>query len=113
MNASFLQSVFYFWQVDSSNLSQVHQHNMHNLIHLDEHGQNKNSDEIPKDKEPENSDELYIEELDLDLLPKPDKLIICYSPPWIPPAYWPLFCLWMDICNKKFNTFYQMHEVQT
>lgn len=37
-------------------------------------------------------------------LTPPDKLIICLSPQWIPPTVRPLFFLWMDILNIKYNT---------
>ena len=72
-----------------------------------------NSNEIPEDKKVNNTNIQFIEQIDLEALPRPDKLIICYSPPWVMPSYWPLFCLWMDICNKQYNTFYQMHEVKS
>ena len=72
---------------------------------------NSNSSDIPEDRKIKDTIIQSIEKIDLNSLPKPDKIFICYSPPWIPPMYWPLYCLWMDICNKQFNTFYQMHEV--
>jgi hypothetical protein len=72
---------------------------------------NFNSGDIPDDRKIKDTVIQPVEQIDLYSLPKPDKIFICYSPPWIPPMYWPLYCLWMDICNKQFNTFYQMHEV--
>ena len=44
----------------------------------------------------------------LDILTVPDKLIICFSPIWIPPIYRELFYTWMDICNFIHNTHFDI-----
>lgn len=44
-------------------------------------------------------------EYDLSQL-KPDIIIVCFSPEWIPPNYRSLFYLWMDMLNIIYNTHY-------
>lgn len=46
----------------------------------------------------------------LKALPKPDKVIICLSPPWIPPYLYPLYYTWMDIANTIHNAHFEVEK---
>lgn len=39
-----------------------------------------------------------------------DIIIICLSPPWVPPKYRPLFNCWMDMLNRIYNTTFTMDD---
>lgn len=41
---------------------------------------------------------------------KPDKIIICLSPEWIPNQFHPLYYLWIDLVSQDKGYFYQMIE---
>ena len=40
---------------------------------------------------------------------KPDILIICLSPEWVPPSYHNLFYLWMDLLNFIYQTHFELY----
>lgn len=40
---------------------------------------------------------------------KPDILVICLSPEWVPPDYQNLFYLWMDTLNILYQTHFELH----
>lgn len=69
---------------------------------------NTNSTFIPNDKSfAAIIDESYnFDDYNLDNLTKQnfDKLIICLSPPWVPPRQRALFYLWMDLFNNYYHT---------
>lgn len=54
------------------------------------------------------TDDWEIKDFNLNNLSSPDLLIICLSEPWIPPMYHNLFFLWMDLCNKYYNTHFEL-----
>lgn len=33
-----------------------------------------------------------------------DEIIICLSPQWVPPMYYPFYYTWMDVLNHIYNT---------
>lgn len=39
-----------------------------------------------------------------------DMVIICLSPPWVPPQYRPLYTAWMDMLNRIYNTTFAMDD---
>lgn len=41
-------------------------------------------------------------------LPTPDEIIICLSPPWVPPYLHSLYYTWMDIANAIYNTHFEI-----
>lgn len=51
-----------------------------------------------------------IKDCDLNKLPTPDELFICFSMPWIPPNNQPLFYSWLDIFNAIYNTRFEFEE---
>lgn len=70
---------------------------------------NDNSDQIPPNNKMNIS--ITIQDLhsfDLDTLIIPNELIICLSEPWTPPYIRPLFYTIMDICNKYYNTHFDI-----
>lgn len=42
---------------------------------------------------------------------RPDELIICLSSPWIPPHIRSLFFIFMDICNRIYDTHYEIETI--
>lgn len=63
---------------------------------------NPNSD-VSQDTTSAINNIIDFEAIELDLLPKPDQLILCLSEPWVPPHYRPLFKIWQDYFEKKHN----------
>ena len=41
---------------------------------------------------------------------QPDLLILCLSPEWVPPYYYPLFHLWLDILNSHYDTHFDFED---
>lgn len=39
-----------------------------------------------------------------------DMVIICLSPPWVPPQYRPLYTAWIDMLNRIYNTTFVMDD---
>lgn len=69
---------------------------------------NNNSDIIPPDRTNISINIHDLHEFDLDSLSIPNELIICLSEPWTPPYIRPLFYTIMDICNKYYNTHFNI-----
>lgn len=70
---------------------------------------NDNSDQIPPERIPNIvSVTQDLHNFDLDSLDIPDELVICLSEPWTPPYIRPLFYTIMDICNKYYNTHFDI-----
>ena len=44
----------------------------------------------------------------LDMLPTPDEIYICFSEIWIPPTLRPLFYIWLDTFNIFYNTRFEV-----
>lgn len=44
----------------------------------------------------------------LDMMPIPEEIYICFSDMWIPPHIRPLFFTWMDIFNRIYNTKFEV-----
>ena len=42
------------------------------------------------------------------IIPNPDILILCFSEPWIPKRYHPLFFLILDLLNKYYDTHFSI-----
>ena len=43
--------------------------------------------------------DISLEMYSIDLMPVPDMVIICLSPPWVPPYYLPLFTTWLRLVS--------------
>lgn len=39
-----------------------------------------------------------------------DIIIICLSPPWVPPKYRPLFYCWIDMLNRIYDTTFTVDD---
>lgn len=90
------------WTIDNSN-SLVE----YNWIH------NENSS-LPNEKNKhyllitENLKECSLEDK---FIIKPDEVIIVLSPPWVPPRIRPLYDLWKELLEDKYNTKYEIETV--
>lgn len=69
---------------------------------------NDNSDKLPPNKMNIKIKTQDLHNFDLDVLNIPNELIICLSEPWTPPYIRPLFYTIMDICNKYYNTHFDI-----
>lgn len=49
-----------------------------------------------------------IKNINCNTLPIPDTLVICLSPPWVPPYITSLYYTWMDIANTIYNTHFEI-----
>lgn len=65
---------------------------------------NKNSMYPPPEEKVVDFSDYILQDYNLNNLPVPDKLILCLSEPWTPPAFRPLFYLWLDFMNKYYHT---------
>lgn len=69
---------------------------------------NENSLDIPPENKKFDFQSFNLSDYDLDLLPIPDKLVLCLSEPWMPPIFRPLFFTWLDILNNYYNTKFEI-----
>ena len=77
--------------------------NQYNWIH------NSNSIQCYLDKNNYLSKQDTIENFDL-TMEDYDIIIICLSPPWVPPKYRPLFYCWIDMLNRIYDTTFTVDD---
>ena len=70
---------------------------------------NNNSEQISLEEKLQIPTTTYdLHTFNLDSLKIPNELIICLSEPWTPPYIRPLFYTIMDICNRYYNTHFDL-----